>query len=206
MRGDATACMPARSSRARRTAFNRGRQRNQGRGRLGDGYQNARGRHLFVIPRGFTVKNDLGGHSADTVERPLGVRPAVGGAELRLPLHRDRQGESAARAFARKAEPTPYEVLGVGVGASYAELRRAHRRLLRETHPDTGGSAVRFYAVHCAWQLIGDPADRAAYDLRHGDLAGGVPRESEMADLPSCAMPGLTSLPVRASEGENTNV
>lgn len=62
------------------------------------------------------------------------------------------------------ASPTPYEVLGVSATVSHDELRRAYRRLLRETHPDTGGSAVRFTEVQRAWELVGDPADRAAFD------------------------------------------
>jgi molecular chaperone DnaJ len=62
------------------------------------------------------------------------------------------------------ASPTPYEVLGVSASASPAELRRAYRRCLRASHPDTGGSAARFTAVQLAWERIGDPVDRAAYD------------------------------------------
>jgi hypothetical protein len=59
---------------------------------------------------------------------------------------------------------TPYEVLGVSSTASQEELRRAYRRLMRETHPDTGGDAARFTAVQVAWERVGDPDDRAAYD------------------------------------------
>lgn len=66
------------------------------------------------------------------------------------------------------ASPTPYEVLGVSASASQEELRRAYRLLLRQTHPDTGGSAVRFHAVQLAWERIGDPALRAAYDRGQG--------------------------------------
>lgn len=36
--------------------------------------------------------------------------------------------------------------------------------MLREAHPDTGGSETRFHAVQHAWELIGTAADRAAYD------------------------------------------
>ncbi len=62
---------------------------------------------------------------------------------------------------------TPYEILGVRPDASEDELRRAYRRLLRETHPDTGGSAARFVAVQTAWERVGTPEDRAAYDRGH---------------------------------------
>ncbi|MCW4386200.1 J domain-containing protein [Salinibacterium sp. SYSU T00001] len=60
--------------------------------------------------------------------------------------------------------PSPYEVLGVAPTASHDELRRAYRRMLRETHPDTGGDAARFHAVQHAWELVGTPEDRAVYD------------------------------------------
>ena len=65
------------------------------------------------------------------------------------------------------ASPTPYEVLGVSATASHAELRRAYRRLLRETHPDTGGNPARFHAVQKAWQRIGEPTARVTWDKRH---------------------------------------
>jgi curved DNA-binding protein CbpA len=72
------------------------------------------------------------------------------------------------------ASPTPYEVLGVSATVSHDELRRAYRRLLRETHPDTGGSAAAFQAVQDAWELIGDPEDRARYDRGEGVVVDAV--------------------------------
>lgn len=62
------------------------------------------------------------------------------------------------------AASTPYEVLGVAPTVSDEELRRAYRRRLRVTHPDVGGSAIEFQAVQTAWERIGTPASRAAYD------------------------------------------
>ncbi|WP_207456344.1 J domain-containing protein [Herbiconiux sp. SYSU D00978] len=59
---------------------------------------------------------------------------------------------------------TPYEILGVAATASHDELRRAYRRLARETHPDTGGDPARFIAVQRAWELVATPEDRAQYD------------------------------------------
>jgi hypothetical protein len=62
---------------------------------------------------------------------------------------------------------SPYEILGVSPSASEDDLRRAYRRLMRETHPDTGGDAARFTAVQVAWERIGTPEDRASYDRGH---------------------------------------
>lgn len=55
-------------------------------------------------------------------------------------------------------------MLGVTEQASHADLRRALRRRLRETHPDTGGTAAEFHLVQWAWELVGTPEARAAYD------------------------------------------
>jgi curved DNA-binding protein CbpA len=57
-----------------------------------------------------------------------------------------------------------YEVLGVSAKATDDELRRAYRRRLRQTHPDTGGLAGEFTAVQLAWEKVGTPAARADYD------------------------------------------
>ncbi|ROQ40826.1 nuclease-like protein [Frondihabitans sp. PhB188] len=62
------------------------------------------------------------------------------------------------------ASATPYEVLGVSPAASQDELRRAYRRLARQTHPDLGGTPERFRRVQLAWELVGSVDDRARYD------------------------------------------
>lgn len=66
---------------------------------------------------------------------------------------------------------TPYEVLGVAASATEEQLRRAYRRRLRETHPDTGGAAAEFTAVQLAWERIGTAAARAQYDAGRGGAA-----------------------------------
>ena len=63
---------------------------------------------------------------------------------------------------------SPYEVLGVAASASEDELRRAFRRALRETHPDTGGNTHRFNAVQEAWERVGTAEKRASYDAGRG--------------------------------------
>jgi hypothetical protein len=60
-----------------------------------------------------------------------------------------------------------YQVLGVSRDASRTEIRRAFRRLARRYHPDVStepDAEERFKAVNEAYQVLGDPATRAAYD------------------------------------------
>ncbi len=66
-----------------------------------------------------------------------------------------------------------YEILGIAPDADQEQLRRAYRLRLRQTHPDTGGDAAVFVLVQRAWELVGDPDARAAYDRGHG--FGAVP-------------------------------
>jgi len=57
-----------------------------------------------------------------------------------------------------------YEVLGVEPTVDDEALRRAYRLRLRQTHPDTGGDAALFIRVQRAWEHIGTPQLREAYD------------------------------------------
>ncbi|MCK3769294.1 J domain-containing protein [Microbacterium aerolatum] len=61
-----------------------------------------------------------------------------------------------------------YEVLGVDPSATAEEIKRAFRLRLRQTHPDAGGDASTFIQVQRAWELVGTPEARAAYDRGHG--------------------------------------
>jgi len=65
---------------------------------------------------------------------------------------------------------THYEILGVSATASAQELKTAHRRLLRQAHPDMGGSAALLDLVNEAYDTLKDPSQRARYDatLRQG--------------------------------------
>jgi curved DNA-binding protein CbpA len=68
-----------------------------------------------------------------------------------------------------------YQVLGVEPTVDDEALRKAYRLRLRETHPDTGGEASVFIQVQRAWQLVGTPDARAAYDRGHGFGAAAAP-------------------------------
>lgn len=91
------------------------------------------------------------------------------------------------------AAPSPYEVLGVNATVSQEELRRAYRRLARETHPDTGGTAVAFQAVQSAWELVGDPESRARYDRGESLVVGAVSGESAAGGFSATVHPTRTA-------------
>jgi curved DNA-binding protein CbpA len=80
-----------------------------------------------------------------------------------------------------------YEVLGVGEGASEAEIKAGWRRMLLVVHPDHGGSSAATHEVQRAYALLSDPIRRRDYDrllaarrnLAGGQGAGGRSTRSE---------------------------
>ncbi|MCX7902099.1 MAG: DnaJ domain-containing protein, partial [Burkholderiaceae bacterium] len=70
-----------------------------------------------------------------------------------------------------------YEVLGVSRDASAEEIKRAWRKLARKYHPDVSkepDAERRMKEVNEAFEVLGDPEKRAAYDklLARGHRAG----------------------------------
>lgn len=93
---------------------------------------------------------------------------------------------------------SPYEVLGVTAGADESALRRAYRRALRESHPDTGGDPTQFQAVQDAWNKVGTPTARAAYD--RGDH-GGANGQTHTSWAPAAPRSRPDSRPTARSYG-----
>ena len=64
--------------------------------------------------------------------------------------------------------PDLYQLLGITQGASREEIALAWRRRARTDHPDSrpddADAPGRFRALAEAYQVLGDPARRAAYD------------------------------------------
>ncbi|HEX5825439.1 MAG TPA: J domain-containing protein, partial [Candidatus Limnocylindrales bacterium] len=61
-----------------------------------------------------------------------------------------------------------YKVLQVDPEAEDEVIQAAYRRLAQKYHPDvaTGPDAAsRMAAINAAWEVLGDPAKRAAHDL-----------------------------------------
>ena len=68
---------------------------------------------------------------------------------------------------------TYYEILGVSSTAPRDEVRAKYRKLIQRIHPDLDGPAALFRQVQEAYEVLSDPARRAAYD--RSLPGGGVP-------------------------------
>ncbi|NNE98814.1 MAG: J domain-containing protein [Pyrinomonadaceae bacterium] len=66
--------------------------------------------------------------------------------------------------------PDYYKILDVSSKASAAEIKSAYRRLARKKHPDVNDGdeklAQEFSAIAEAYNILGDPHERAEYDKR----------------------------------------
>lgn len=65
---------------------------------------------------------------------------------------RDRDDPTAPEA--RRTPQSPWALLGVAKGASLLEIKRAFRHKALHTHPDQGGDAESFRAVHRAYEKL----------------------------------------------------
>jgi curved DNA-binding protein CbpA len=91
--------------------------------------------------------------------------------------------------------PDLYQLLGVPREASQAEIALAWRRRARAEHPDArpgdAGAPGRFRALAGAWQVLGDPSRRAAYDrVLARDRQPGDRDEAGRSRVPVRRIPG----------------
>src|SRR5512136_3488005 len=66
-----------------------------------------------------------------------------------------------------------YEVLGVPKGAGADDIKRAYRKLARQSHPDVNKASdaeAKFKELNEAYEVLSDDNKRAAYD-RFGHAA-----------------------------------
>jgi len=96
--------------------------------------------------------------------------------------------------------PDPYKILQVDPEAEDEVIQAAYRRLAQKYHPDraTGNDAVeRMVAINAAWELIGEPDRRRAYDLsvRHRQSAGSFGGSAPATSGGSSSRPAPTGSP-----------
>ena len=113
-----------------------------------------------------------------------------------------------------------YQLLGVARDASREEIALAWRRRARDEHPDArhgdDGAPARFRALAEAWQVLGDPGRRAAYDrglapghppgrvrvtVRHPPAAPGPGASASTGPPAGAAGPPLAAGPARVEGG-----
>jgi curved DNA-binding protein CbpA len=108
-----------------------------------------------------------------------------------------------------------YEILQVHPRAEAEVVRAAYRTLARKYHPDHGGDAVRMTQINDAWDVLGDPARRVAYDASRSTSgpirAAAAARSTERSpDRPAAgraerpAEPAPRSAPAPGREREST--
>ena len=71
-----------------------------------------------------------------------------------------------------------YETLQVHRRAEPEVIRAAYRILARKYHPDHGGDPRRMIAINDAWDVLGDPERRAAYDASLAAAAARTPADA----------------------------
>ncbi len=95
-------------------------------------------------------------------------------------------------------EPDYYATLKVPPDATADEIKHAYRQLARQSHPDAradAGTSLLFRQVQEAYEVLGDPGRRTAYDQRQAD-AGRSPQ----AVFQWRMQPSRPSLPVLPDE------
>ena len=107
----------------------------------------------------------LGGYGLFAVAAIMGLR---GNFLVAVPAFTFGAGLLGFNSFTTRrqgsdAPPTPnlqmdkqqaYKILGLEVGASTDEIRNAHKRLQRATHPDAGGSTYLAAQINAARDLL----------------------------------------------------
>lgn len=68
--------------------------------------------------------------------------------------------------------PDLYETLNLSADASPAEVKAAHRRAVKATHPDGGGSREAFDRVQRAYNVLSDQSRRQRYDETGAETEG----------------------------------
>jgi len=96
------------------------------------------------------------------------------------------------------ATPDAYKILQVDPEAEDEVIVAAYRRLARKYHPDVASgddSAARMAAINAAFQQIGTPARRAAYDQSRAATTPGHRPTSSTAASPSPRTPASEGAP-----------
>eukprot|EP00980_Cylindrotheca_fusiformis_P003403 scaffold758_cov104-Cylindrotheca_fusiformis.AAC.2 len=94
-----------------------------------------------------------------------------------------RNGAPSSSIPAQKSNESPYEILGLQPPVSFAEVKKAYRKLARLHHPDKGGSAESFERISRAYQaLIVTPSSSSFNDKTGSSLKSTAHWDAELKD------------------------
>lgn len=147
-------------------------------------------KHDHSHPRQLAMRlsREFTGKSFHTIGRYFGGRDHTTIIHaIRATERRNQRSEYARRVYAelraaleliapKPAEvnmPDLYAELGLQPGATPEEIKAAHRRQVREHHPDRGGDTARFQLIQLAYDTLKDEHRRKRYDDT-GETAGAT--------------------------------
>ena len=93
-------------------------------------------------------------------------------------------------------QPDLYKLLQVNSEADPEVIQAAYRRLAQKFHPDlaTGaGAADRMVAINAAWEVLGDPERRAAYDRQLAEARSAAEQPPLGTPGDDAGSPGATA-------------
>lgn len=80
----------------------------------------------------------------------------------------------------------PYDTLGVPRDATPDQIKKAHRKAVKEHHPDKGGNPETFNAVQRSYALLSDEERRQHYD-KTGETQDDVLKRKQNELMETCA-------------------
>ena len=92
----------------------------------------------------------------DRLDRERKAREDAAAGERRKRAEREHQERREEHARQRRSTcaESPWDVLGVSLSASAAEIRAAWKRLCKQHHPDTGGDLKAMQRVNAAYNAV----------------------------------------------------
>jgi len=85
--------------------------------------------------------------------RPYGVNEGERGSTSQWKHYFDSaMGIGEAQAIVK--DSSPYGILGLSMGCTWAEVKKAFRTLIKIHHPDVGGDRAEFEKVYASYSIL----------------------------------------------------
>lgn len=83
--------------------------------------------------------------------------------------------QAAIKSYNMNNNTTYYGLLGINNDADNNAVKKAFRKLALKYHPDRGGSGVMFKEINQAYEILGEPSKRKAYDRELNNITSAQP-------------------------------